>query len=66
MFLKQKTKRLAYKTDITPTAPLYPPLSTHSSSPLPEFPFHSEKAIKELPFEMGPLQALRNLLKDNN
>lgn len=55
MFLKQKTKRLAYKTDITPTAPLYPPLSTHSSSPLPEFPFHSEKAIKELPFEMGPL-----------
>ena len=38
------------------TAPLYPPLSTHSSDPLFELPFYSEDTIKWLPLEMGPLE----------
>ena len=33
-------------------------MSTHSSNLLSELPFHSEKAIKSLPLETGPLEAV--------
>lgn len=42
------------KINVTPTTPLYPPLSTQGSNLLSKLSLHSEESTKQLPFKIRP------------